>query len=190
VTRLPPLPATLAAVVLAAPAEARDVGGMDMPEAARVGGAGAPLALNGAGVRSRLFVPVYAAGLYLPARTTDAEAVLAATGPRQLLIKVIHKEIEREKLVSAWNDGFEANHDAAAMARIADRIATFNGLFDSVRAGDVIQIDFPTGGATRVSINGTVRGEVQGADFAAAVLRIWLGASPVSATLKRELLGG
>ena len=47
-------------------------------------------------------------------------------------------------------------------------------------------LDHPgAGGGTRVSINGQPRGEVQG-----AVRRIWLGASPVSGTLKRGLLGG
>lgn len=184
------LPAALSAILWSAPAAARDVGGTDMPEAARAAVTGAPLVLNGAGVRSRFFVPVYAAGLYLAAPTSDAEAVLATAGPRQVLIKVIHQEIEREKLISAWNDGFAANHDAAAMARLADRIGAFNALFGSVRAGDVIQIDFAAGGGTRVSINGQARGEVPGSDFAAAVLRIWLGASPVSGALKRELLGG
>lgn len=183
------LPAALASMLWTTPAAGRDVGGMDMPETVKAAGTGSPLVLNGAGVRTRFLVPVYAAGLYLPARTADAGAVLALAGPRQLLIKVIHREIEREKLVSAWNDGFTANHDTAAMARLGDRIAAFNGLFDSVRAGDAIQIDFPAGGATRVSINGRARGEVQGADFAAAVLRIWLGDSPVSGSLKRELLG-
>jgi hypothetical protein len=183
------LPTAFAAVISTTPAAARDVGGMDMPETAKAADSGAALVLNGAGVRTRFLVPVYAAGLYLPARTGDAGAVLASAGSRQLLIKVIHREIEREKLVSAWNDGFTANHDAAAMARLGERIAAFNGLFDDVRAGDVIQIDLTAGGATRVSINGRARGEVQGADFAAAVLRIWLGDSPVSGSLKRELLG-
>jgi hypothetical protein len=180
----------LAALLSSVSAAARDVGGMDLPETARAAVTGAPLVLNGAGVRSRFFIPVYAAGLYLPGRSADAEAVLAATAPRQILIKVIHAEIEREKLVAAWNDGFAANHDATAMARLGERIAAFNALFDSVRAGDAIQIDFPAGGGVRVSINGQGRGEVAGSDFAAAVLRIWLGPSPVSGALKRELLGG
>ncbi len=41
------------------------------------------------------------------------------------------------------------------------------------------------GGGTRVSINGQPGGEVQG-----AVLRMSLGASPVSGMLKSELFGG
>ena len=39
---------------------------------------GAPLVLNGAGLRTRFLLEVYVIGLYVRARTTNADAVLGA----------------------------------------------------------------------------------------------------------------
>jgi hypothetical protein len=44
----------------------------------RVTVTGAPLVLNGAGLRTRFLLEVYVIGLYVRARTTNADAVLAA----------------------------------------------------------------------------------------------------------------
>jgi len=41
-----------------------------------------------------------------------------------------------------------------------------------------------------VDVNGTVKGMVEGDDFAKAFLAIWLGAKPPNPNLKAGLLGG
>jgi hypothetical protein len=180
----------IAAGAATLPAAAREVGGVDMPETAVASAGAAPLRLNGAGVRRKLFVPVYAVGLYVPAPTRDPARVLAVDGPRLVVMRFLHREVPREKLVAAWNEGFEANHDPATLGALKDRVERFNGLFETLREGGRVELDFnPVRNTTLVSINGQARGEVSGADFAAALLRIWLGASPVSEDLKSALLG-
>jgi hypothetical protein len=172
----------LAAATASLPAAAREVGGVDLPETAVAAAGATTLRLNGAGVRRRLFAAVYAVGLYLPTPTRDPARVLAVDGPRLVVVRFLYREVPREKLVAAWNEGFEANQDPAALRVLR--------LFDTLREGDRVELDFDPGrNATQVRINGQVRGEVAGADFAAALLRIWLGTSPVSDDLKSALLG-
>lgn len=179
----------LLALLLAAPLQAREVGGVDLPEQARVAGVAEPLRLNGAGVRRKMLFPVYAVGIYLPSPQGDAEPVLAMDGPRRVLMRILHKEITREQLVAAWNEGFTANHSPAELAPLQARIDRFDAAFETLRGGDVVLLDYVPGRGTRVEINGRVREEIPGADFAAGLLRIWLGPSPVSGGLKAELLG-
>ncbi len=182
---------SLALTLVGTPGVAREVGGIELPDETAGAGSSAPLRLNGAGVRRKLFVPVYAIGLYLPAATSDAARVLAVDGPRLVHMHFLHSEVARDKLVDAWNEGFAANHDAAALAALHDRIARFNALFDTLRRGDAVVLAYdPQRRATRVTINGQTRGEIPGTDFAAALLRIWLGQAPVSDDLKAALLGG
>ena len=185
--------ALLFALVLATaslPATAREVGGIEMPEETAAAGHPTPLRLNGAGVRRKLFVAVYAIGLYLPSPTRDPARVIAADGPRLVVMRFLHREVPRDKLVAAWNEGFAANHDPADLAALQPRIDRFNALFETLREGDRVDLEFAPGRkTTQVRINDQVRGEVPGADFAAALLRIWLGRSPVTDDLKSALLG-
>ncbi len=169
-------------------ASAKDVAGISLPDTVMLG-AKPPLVLNGAGIRSKFFIKVYVGALYLPARTRDAEAVLHHTGPVAMHMHFLHGEVSKEKLVKAWNEGFDANLDAAERARLGPRIERFNGLFRTARKGDVIRLDYLPGTGTTVSINNEIRGAIEGEDFMQAWLRIWLGKQPADADLKQGLLG-
>ena len=166
---------------------AKEVAGVTLPETITLGSK--PLVLNGAGIRSKFFIKVYVGALYLPARTRDAEAILRGTGPVAMHMHFVHSEVSKEKLVDAWNDRFDANLDAAERARLGARIERFNGLFRTVRKGDVIRLDYLPGAGTTVSINNETRGVIEGEDFRQAWLRIWLGQEPAGGGLKQELLG-
>jgi hypothetical protein len=188
------------------PLAAREVAAVNLPDTLTLAPPQPPLVLNGAGVRSKFFVKVYVGALYLPARTTSAETILRHTGPVAMHLHFLHSEVTKEKLVDAWNDGFNANLSEAERAGLKDRIARFNALFATVHKGDVIRLDYtpaaaatplaPTarahglqGAATTVTINKEVRGTIEGEDFMQAWLRIWLGATPADADLRRALLG-
>lgn len=179
----------LAWLALLAPvAHAREVAGVQVPDAVEV--QGERLALNGAGVRTRFFVKVYVGALYLRERAASAAPVLEQAPPKSMRLHFLHKEVSAEKLVEAWNDGFRANTAAAALAGLEPRIAQFNALFPTVRKGDTITLDLLADGTTRVAANGQVLGTIPGADFQQALLRIWLGEKPADAALKQALLGG
>ena len=118
---------------------------------------------------------------------------LDQNGAKRMSLHFVYKEIDVQKLVTAWNEGFEKNLPPEQFRALRTRIANFNGLFPTLHKGDRVDIDIlpraDKGATTQVWINGTLRGKVGGGDFARALLLIWLGEHPVDADLKQALLG-
>lgn len=177
-------------VFLALPlAQAREVAGVDVPEEISLSGATAPLQLNGAGVRKKLFFSIYLASLYLPQSTDSAEKILSSDQARSVRMDMLYSEVSKDKLVKAWWDGFEANHSAEELVPLKARIETFNGMFKTLITGDRVELDYLPATGTRVTINGEEQGVIAGQDFNRALLKIWIGKSPVTKSLKKDLLG-
>ena len=169
---------------------ARDVAGVELPETVRLSPDSSPLVLNGAGIRKKFFVKVYVAGLYLPGHQTSTAATINSPGPKRIRMHFLHKEVEREKLVNGWQEGFENNLDSNSFKQVGPRLAQFNQLFRSMRQDEVIDLDFHPEEGTRVLFNGELQGKIEGADFYAALLKVWLGDSPADTKLKKALLAG
>lgn len=151
------------------------------------------LSLNGAGIRHKFVLDVYAAGLYVPRKEHSAEGLIHQSGPKSMQI-VLLRELTGEDFSDAMVTGFQQNNSEADVAKYhhaIDEIRSIMATFGSVRKGSTIRIDFTPGSGVRVLIDGVLRGEQPaGEDFFAAVLRIWLGQSPVDADLKQALMGG
>lgn len=184
----------LLALLIALPAaQALELAGVSMEETVKTHADGIELKLNGAGIRQRFFMDIYVGALYLPQPARDTAAVLDQRGAKRMSLHFVYKEIDAEKLVAAWNEGFEKNLPPEQFRALRPRIANFNGLFPTLRKGDRVDIDIlpraEKGATTQVWINGTLRGKVGGGDFARALLQIWLGQHPVDADLKQALLG-
>lgn len=184
----------LLALLIALPAaQALELAGVSMEETVKTHADGIELKLNGAGIRQRFFMDIYVGALYLPQPARDTAAVLDQRGAKRMSLHFVYKEIDAEKLVAAWNEGFEKNLPPDQFRALRPRIANFNGLFPTLRKGDRVDIDIlpraEKGATTQVWINGTLRGKVGGGDFARALLQIWLGQHPVDADLKQALLG-
>jgi len=175
----------LAALAVASVASAVEVAGITVPPTATV--AGQKLVLNGAGLRKKAIFKVYVGALYLPSKTTSADAALAS-GVAKVTMKMM-RDVEAEKLRGAWTEGFANNNPAGDMPKLKARIERFNALFADTVEGDLIEVDLNGVAGASVSINGKARGTVEGEDFAKAVLRIWLGPKPPSDDLKNGMLG-
>ncbi len=147
------------------------------------------LQLNGAGIRSKFFFKIYIGELYLEHPSDTAAAVLDDTGRKRMVMDILYDEIDAEKLVEGWNDGFAANLSESELKGLAPRIKEFNDLFITVRAGEQIVLDYQPQTGTVVTIAGKERGTVSGADFNRALLSIWLGEHPVTDDLRQALLG-
>jgi long-chain acyl-CoA synthetase len=175
------------ALFLAAPASALDVGGVTLDDRASVGGR--LLVLNGAGVRKRVVFKVYVASLYLPAKTSDAAAVLTRA-PRRIQMNLL-RTLAPDQLVDALNDGMKENNsdaDLAALKAQTDQLMAIMRSLGEVKEGSVVTLDF-VDGATAVGFNGAARGTIAGDAFNTALTKIWLGDKPVQADLKKALLG-
>lgn len=186
---LPKFTLVLIGLLLAAPAMAVKVAGVDVAEQIS-GDGGQQLVLNGAGIRSKFFVKVYVGALYLTEKTKNSAQVLAMPGAKRVSMHVLYDEISKQKLTDGWSDGFRNNQDESAFDALQTRLRAFNDMFESVKKGDVILMDFSADGATRVSINGKVKGTVDGGDFQRALLKVWLGEDPADGDLKEAMLGG
>jgi hypothetical protein len=182
----------LAMLVLASGVAVRalEVEGIDFPAQIEVAPGAPPLVLSGAGVRSRFLLDVYAMGLYLPARATSADAAIAAPGRKRVVIHML-RDVEAAQFVEALETNLRANHDDAAMQKLAPSIAQLEAAVGpgTVKEGTHIDLDFAPGTGTTVSFDGEPRGApIDDEAFFPALMRNWLGAKPVSADLKRALL--
>lgn len=171
------------------PVSAHKVGDIEIPDTLSVSQTATRLVLNGAGVREKFFLDIYIGALYLPTATQDAAAILRDTGAGSVLMHFLHSEVSKEKITGGWQDGLEANLGSAELAAMKPRLDDFNKLFRTVRAGEVIRIDYTPAGGTEVFINDERQGSIEGNDFFRALLQVWLGSRPVSKALKQNMLG-
>jgi hypothetical protein len=182
------LAVVLFALGMGAPAYAVEVGGVKLDDKISVGGQ--ELVLNGAGIRTKAIFKVYVAGLYLPQKARDLAGVLAK-GPRRVQMSLL-RNLTADQLVDAFVEGLNANNSPAELAAVKaqmDQLVAIMKAFKDVKEKDVVTLDFVDGG-TRIGLNGVARGMIPGADFNAALMRIWLGDKPAQADLKLAMLGG
>ncbi len=178
-----------AGLVICQPLSAVTIEGVEIPDTYTRPDGGAALVLNGAGIRKKFFVNVYIGALYLPQATADSSSILNDTGPASVLMHFLHSEVSKDKITAGWNDGLQANLEPAELQALAGDLEKFNALFRSVREGETIRIDYLPGTGTQVRINEALQGSVAGNAFYRALLKVWLGAKPVSKALKQAMLG-
>jgi hypothetical protein len=154
--------------------------------------AGRDLKLNGAGMRTKFIVKVYAAGLYLPEKKSAVAEILKQDGPRRVTLQMA-RDVSSEDFGKAFMEGLNENVDKAEKQRIVSQIGKMGELFASVeglKKGDVLHIDWIPGSGTQCELNGKKLGDViPDIGFYNAILRIWLGDKPVDRSLKPALLG-
>jgi len=172
-----------------APGQAREVGGVKLPDSASVQGQN--LVLNGAGIRTRVVIKVYVAGLYTAQKTTDANAVISAETPRRVHM-VMLRDLGADALNDALQEGLKKNLSAAALAELDAEAKQLGSLMLSIgkaKEGDAIILDFSQSGVA-IQVAGADKGSIPNPKFAAALLRVWLGDQPADAGLKKGMLGG
>ncbi len=181
--------AALIATLLAAPGlHAAEVAGVKIDDKIRVGGS--ELVLNGAGVRSKLFIKVYVGALYVGQKSAVPTAIYDSTAPRRMALRML-RDVDAESLHSALDEGLKNNHTPPELAEIKAPSEQLAGIMKGIgkaREGDTIAIDFTTDGVL-VSLNGESRGKVIAPTLAKALLKVWLGEKPADASLKKALLG-
>jgi hypothetical protein len=181
------LVAALAVLALAVPAHARKVGGVEFQDTIEVDGA--KLTLNGAGVRKRFVVKVYAGGLYLTERSKDANAVVAADAPKRVRM-VFLREVSRDQIMGAFREGFEKNSGGANLKPLLSKLDQIAPAIPNLKEGAELLVTYVPGkGTTVAAAGGGAPVTVEGKDFADAIFRNWLGSQPADDGLKRAMLG-
>jgi len=177
----------VAGVLAAGPVAAGELAGVTLPDTITVDTK--PLVLNGMGLREAtlLKVDVYVAGLYLETRSSDPEAIIASEQTKRLVMRFV-RAVDRDALLKGWNEGFGRSSGPSGVA-LRERIATFESWVTDMPKGESLSLTYSPETGVRVEIRGEAKGTVPGADFARALFRIWLGASPPNPGLKDGLLG-
>jgi long-chain acyl-CoA synthetase len=179
----------LVTALLAIPAvQAAEVAGVKVEDKLRVGSN--ELVLNGAGVRSKLFIKVYVGALYVSQKSAAPAAIFDSPQPRRIAMRMM-RDVDADSLNSALDEGLKNNHTPAELAAMKPQADQLSGIMKAIgkaREGDSVVLDF-SADEVAVSVNGQARGKVAGTGFPKALLKVWIGEQPVDASLKKALLG-
>lgn len=171
-------------------AQAFDTAGVRYEPQVSVGGT--PLLLNGAGVRYKLVIKVYTAGLYLTAKAASTEAVLAAPGPKRIHV-VMLREIDANELGKLFTRGMQDNAPREEFVKSIPGTIRMGEIFAAKKKllpGESFSVDWTPGSGTVVRVNGKpMHDPIPEPEFFNGLLRIWLGKSPADHLLKDALLG-
>jgi hypothetical protein len=180
------------ALLLATAALAAEVAGVKLDEKVNIAPNAPELALNGAGVRTRFFIRVYVAGLYLSEKRAAAEDVLGLAGAKRMSLAML-RDVTAQQFAEALNEGFSANNTPADQERYKAQLADLNAIMmalGQVKKGDTIALDYLPEVGMRLRVNGADQGKpIADEGFYRALLKVWLGDKPVDADLKKALLG-
>jgi hypothetical protein len=158
------------------------------PDSVKVGNSN--LVLNGLGICKATFlaVKVYVAGLYLPAKASDSGQILAADRPWQFVLRFVH-DVSASDIRGAFTEGF-VNASGDKTAILGPCIDALNAQMVDFKTGQYLSFTNDPGKGVTADVNGAVGGPIEGADFATALLSIWIGKKPPNEDLKTGLLGG
>ena len=178
---------TLTLVLMVPVAYAKEIGGASLPESLTAGED--QLLLNGAGLRKKLFIKVYAGGLYLKQKKTDPQEIIDADDPMAIRMHFIYDGVSSKKLVDGWNEGFNDATNGNT-APIKAGIDQFNGFFsEEAKKNDIYDIIYIPDQGVSVYMKDKLKGTVKGLSFKKALFSIWLGQKPADAKLKKGMLG-
>ena len=153
---------------------------------------GTTLVKNGEGLRTTTIfnVKVYRAALYVPEKSSDADQILASSGPKRLDMRFF-RNVSAGDMREAWEENFRENCTERCEAGLGE-LGKIKSWMRDAKEGDVLSVDFRPDGV-RLALNGETLGRttekaVDGV-FPRQLLSIWLGKRPPNGALKDGLFG-
>ncbi len=181
---------------------ALEIGGVTLPDTMKVKDGN--ILLNGAGIRRKFGLKVYAVGLYLKAKNSNSAAVLNADEPMGLQCK-FRMSIPTSKVDEVFYESFGESMKVpkgsgygpkSTYGTISKEVVTFMGYVDKrdVTKTDTWIFTYTPGKGTEIKINDgskdTLMGVIPGLEFKKALFGIWIAEhAPVGKSLRDELLG-
>ena len=170
------------------PADARRVAGVDVPE--NLESDGADLILNGAGIRTRVFLDVYVGGLYLKRRSADAAAIMDADEPMAVKLWIVTGLISNDRMQESIEEGFQKS-TRGNTAPIREKIDALIDVYaEEIDDGDAFELVYLPGQGLSVYKNGIYTATIEcGLPFKRALFGIWISDRPMQTSLKHDMLG-
>lgn len=173
--------ALLAALVLcgAAPAAAAE------RQSAALPGVVAPkLTLAGCAARRVLLFRVYDLRLYLPQHSAAEAVAFDPTMPKSVELQVTYPGNVPGNMPGSWRTRFEERRLAPAL------IADLNRLYQNLKGGDVLSIEYQPSRGSVVRLNGLMQTVDRGPALIEALLDIWMGPRALNPEIRTQLLSG
>ncbi|MDC0336077.1 chalcone isomerase family protein [Pseudodesulfovibrio sp.] len=167
--------ATLALILtIALPAFSAEKAGVVMLDTQMVGAQ--QLWINGIALREKFVFDVYVAALYLPKKSSDAEAILKKDEPRMMVMHFV-RDVDAKAINEAWYEGLEANvkNVTPELKAKFDQLAA---MMQDIKDGEAMGFTYDPVSGTDVMVAGKPKGGIPGKDFADAILATWIGPKP------------
>jgi hypothetical protein len=161
-------------VATAIPAAAKNVAGVNLEDKVTVGNH--TLVLNGASLRKKFVIKVYAGGLYLPAKQNNAATIMATDQPRRMVMHFLYS-VSKAQMAEAWSEGLTDNTPNAS-PEVKTAFKTLASWMEDVPKGNRIVITYLPGTGTTVEVNGKNKGTLGGKAVSDAILNTWIGPKP------------
>jgi hypothetical protein len=165
----------LGAMLAAGLAEAREVGGVKMPDTLEL--EGRRLALAHMALKEKLFFDVYVWGLYMEQIPRAESEAIAANHLKRLHFRFLRK-VRREQLVDAMRHGLSRN-PALNSGPMQQQLETLLQSLKDVSKGDNLVITYLPNSGLQVSGEASGGVLIPGKGFADALFTAWLHTNPV-----------
>lgn len=158
--------------------------GIEFPDTIQT--ANETLVLNGLGPRFATMakIRVYVAGLYVPAKTGDADQLIKSKGTRQMVME-FQRDVSANQSRDAWETGFKKI--SKEFPAIADRIPQLMAAMSDMKKGEKMIYSF-TDGQVEIIVRGESKAIIKGQDFTEALFTVWLK-NPPNKEFSKGLLG-
>lgn len=171
---------------VAGPAAAATLAGVTLPDTAEAGGQ--PLVLDGLALRTKFFIKVYVAGLYLPAKERSPARILGADAPRRMSFHFVYS-VSARQMCDAWDEGL-ADNTPSASGEVKAGFKTLCTYMEAIPKGNEMVLTYVPGQGTKVEVNGKTKGTLPGKPTADAILATWIGPHPgPGEDFKQAILG-
>ena len=148
---------------------------------------GSTLALNGLGLRTKYGFKVYVAGLYVPQKGSDADAILKSNAPKRLVMHFV-RGVSKSQITDGFSESFE-NNTPAAVKTLKPDIDRLFAVLESLKDGQEIVFTYIPATGTSLAIDDKEKLTIAGPAFAEMLFSVWLGPKPPNAGLKKGILG-
>ncbi len=144
--------------------------------------------LNGLAIHKELNKEQFIGALYSDTLSNEASGLMASSGAKRMVLKVVAKRLSARRLNSMWIEGMAINNPTSLLADQAPSMVAFTALVKrSLRAGDVLSIR-GANNTTTVTLNDIELGKIESEQFFDMVMRTWIGSVPLSSDFRDAIL--
>jgi hypothetical protein len=159
---------------------------VELPDTIEVNGQ--TLVLNGLGLRRSGLKKLHVSGLYLAERSDDAAAIIANDQPRRMSLNSL-QDVSLAEVYEGWKKAIDEN-EALDLAIYQERLDKMVAAMTDFKVGQNMTFSYFPEQGTEIIIQGESKTVIDGADFASALISVWLGPNAPSDKFRDGLLGG